>query len=67
MALNTWAVSIMRYGNGIQEMDRKTRQFMTMSEELHPRSRVAWLYVSRINGGRRLIGCEKSVRVKRMA
>ena len=40
MALNTWAVSILRYGAGIlkwnknelQEMDRKTRKFMTMKE-----------------------------------
>ena len=67
MALNTWAVSILRYGAGIlkwnknelQEMDRKTRKFMTMNKELHPRSDVARLYVSRKNGGRGLIGCEK--------
>ena len=40
MAMNTWAVSILRYGVGIlkwnknelQEMDRKTRKFMTMKE-----------------------------------
>ena len=44
MALNTWAVSILRYGAGIlkwnknepQEMDRKTRKFITMNKELHP-------------------------------
>ena len=49
MALNTWAVSIMRYGTGIlkwnkkelQEMDEKTRKVMTMNKELHPRSDVA--------------------------
>ena len=70
MALNTWAVSILRYGAGIlkwnknelQEMDRKTRKFMTMNKELHPRSDVAWLYVSRKNGGRVLIGCEDIVK-----
>ena len=69
MPLNTWAVSILRYGAGIlkwnknelQEMDRKTRKFMTMNKELHPRSDVARLYVSRKNGGRGLIGCENSV------
>ena len=41
MALNTWTVSILRYGAGIlkwnenelQEMDRKTRKFMTMNRE----------------------------------
>ena len=51
MALNTWAVSILRYGAGIlrwnknelQEIDRKTRKFMTMNKELHPRSDVARL------------------------
>ena len=70
MALNTWAVSILRYGAGIlkwnknelQEMDRKTRKFMTMNKEFHPRSDVAWLYVSRENGGRGLIGCENKVK-----
>ena len=70
MALNTWAVSILKYGAGIlkwnknelQEMDRKTRKFMTMNKELHPRSDVARLYVSQKNGGRGLIGCENNVK-----
>ena len=70
MALNTWAVSILKYGAGIikwnkneqQEMDRKTRKCMTMNNVLHPRSDVAWLYVSWKNGGRGLIGCEKSLK-----
>ena len=69
MALNTWVVSILRYGAGIlewnknelQEMDRQTGKFMTMNKEFHPRSDVAQLYVSRKNGGRGLIGCENSV------
>ena len=43
-------------------MDRKTRKLMTMNKELHPRSDVARLYVSRKNGGRGLIGCENSVK-----
>ena len=71
MTLNTWAVSILRYGtrilkwnkNELQEMDRKTRKFMTMITELHPRSDVARLYVSRRNGGSELIRCENSVNV----
>ena len=70
MALNTWAVSIIRYGAGIlkwnksklQEKDRKTRKFMTMNKELHPRRDVARLYVSRKNGRRGLIGYENSVK-----
>ena len=60
----------MRYGAGIlkwnknelQEMDRKASKFMTMKKELHPRSDVARLYVSRENGGGELIGWENSVR-----
>ena len=55
MALDTWAVSIMRCDAGIlkwnknelQKMDRKTRKFITMIKELHPRSNVARLHVSR--------------------
>ena len=35
---------------------------MTMNKELHPRSDVARLYVTRKNGGRGLIGCENSVK-----
>ena len=33
-----------------------------MNKELHPRSDVARLYVSRKSGGRRLIGCENNVK-----
>ena len=65
MALNTWAVSILRYGAGmlkwnkneLQEMGRKTRKCMTIKKELDPRSDVAQFYASRKNGGRGLIGC----------
>ena len=70
MALNAWTVFILRYDTGLlkwnknelPEMDRKTRKFMTMNKELHPRSDIARLYVSRKNGGRGLIGCEYSVK-----
>ena len=69
MALNTWAVSILRYGarilkwnkNELQEMERKTRKFMTKNKELHPRSDVARLYVCRKNSVRGLTGCENSM------
>ena len=43
-------------------MDRETRKFMTINKQLHPRSDVARLHVSRKNGGRGLIGCENSVK-----
>ena len=35
---------------------------MTMNKELHPRSDVARIYVSRKKGGRGLISCERCVR-----
>ena len=70
MALNTWAVSILRYGAGIlkwnknelQEMDKKNRKFITMNKELHQRSDVVQLYVSWKNGGRGLTECENTVK-----
>ena len=48
IAINTWAVSLMRYGAGIvkwtkskpDEIDRKTRKVMTLNKELHPTSDV---------------------------
>ena len=67
MAPNTLAVFIMRYGAGmlhkwnkneLQKMGRKIRKFMTMNKELHPRTDVAWLYVSRRNGGTDLLDME---------
>ena len=75
MALNTWAVSISRYGAGIlkwiknelQEMDRKTRKFMTINKELHPRSDVARLHVSRKNGEEDLLDVKTVLRVTKMA
>ena len=49
MAVNTWAVAILRYSAGIvewrshdelKELDRKTRKMMTMHGALHPKSDV---------------------------
>ena len=51
MPMNTWAVSLMRYGGikwnvaELDEMDRKTRKIMTMNKEFHPKSDVDRLYV----------------------
>ena len=72
IAINTWAVSLMRYGAGIvkwtkselDEIDRKTRNVMTLNKELHPRSYVNRLYVSRMERGRRLIGCKMCVKAE---
>ena len=43
-------------------MDRKTRKFMTINNEFHPKSDTARLYVSRKKGGRGLISCQECVR-----
>ena len=69
MAMNTWAVCLMRYGAGIikwnvaelDEMDRKTRKIMTLNKEFHPKSDVDRLYVTQSKGGRALIGCKTCV------
>ena len=58
------ALNILRYGTGIlkwnknepQEADRKTRKFLTINRELHPRSDAAQLHISRKNGRRGYIG-----------
>ena len=58
MAVNTWVVSVMRYGAGIlksntdelKNLDRRTRKFMTMHGALHPKSEVDWVYLSREMG-----------------
>ena len=72
IAINTWAVSLMRYGACIvkwtkskpDEIDRKTRKVMTMNKELYPKSDVDGLYVSRMEGERGLTGCKMCVKVE---
>ena len=72
MAMNTRAVSLMRYGAGIvkwtkselDEIDRKTRRVMTMNKELHPRNDVDRLHVSRTEEGRGMIGCKMCVKAE---
>ena len=72
IAINTCTVSLMRHGAGIvkwtknklDEIDRKTRKFLTLNEKLLPRSDVDRLYVSRMEGGRRLIGCKMCVKAE---
>ena len=59
-AINTWAVSVLRYGVGIigwtkeelKALDRTTRKVLTMNGAFHPKSDVDGLYVLRVNGGR---------------
>ena len=71
-AINTWAVSLMRYSEGIAEWtkadldvtDRKTRKFMTISM-LYPRSNVSRLYLPRSEGERGLLSVSDSVNIER--
>ena len=70
IAINTWAVSLLRYGAGLinwtvnelQQLDRKTRKKLTMYGAFHPKSNVNRLYLARQEGGRGLIGVEDTVR-----
>ena len=69
-AINSWAVSVLRYGANIigwtkeelKALDRTTRKVLTMNGAFHPKSDVDRLYVSRVNGGRELISCDRCVR-----
>ncbi len=70
LAINTWAVSVLRYGAGIlkwtkdelKKMDRKSRKIMTIHGAFHPKSDTDRLYLTREKGGRGLISCEDCVR-----
>ncbi|CAB4035993.1 Hypothetical predicted protein [Paramuricea clavata] len=72
MAMNTWAVALLRYGAGVLKwtkdeiaaMDRKTRKLMTLYGALHPRSDIHRLYLPREKGGRGLISCEGCIRTE---
>ena len=74
-AMNTSAVSLMRYGAGIikwtvaelDEMDRNTRKIMTINKKFHPKSVVDRLYVTRSKGDRGLIGCKSCVFTEEIA
>ena len=70
IAINTWAISLLRYGAGLinwtiselQKLDRKTRKKLTMYGAFHPKSNVNRLYLTQQEGGRSLIGVEDTVR-----
>ena len=73
IAIKTWTVSLMRCGastvkwtkSELDEIDRKTRKVMPFNKELHPRRDVDRLYVSRMEGGRGLIGCKMCVKAEK--
>ena len=68
-AINTWAVSLVRYSVGIvnwrkdelDTMDRKTRKLMNLYGALHPQADVDRLYVTRREGGRGMISIRECV------
>ena len=70
MAINTWAVTIFKYGAGIiqwsaseiKDLNRKSRKMMTMYGSLHPKSDVYRLYVKRKQGSIGLITIERCTR-----
>ena len=72
MVIITWAVSLMRYGtetvkwtkSELDELDWKSPKVMTMNKELHPRSDVDRLYVSRNEGGRGLKRCKMHLKTE---
>ena len=68
-AINTWPVSLLRYGAGIidwkldelKTLDRTTRKIMTMYGAFHSKSDVDRLYVKRKDGGRGLMSVKDCV------
>ena len=64
-AINTWAVSQMRYSADLDVTDRNTRKLMTMYGMLHPRPNVSRLYIPRSEGGRRLLSVSDTVNIER--
>ena len=72
MAMNTWAVALLRYGAGVLKwrkeeiaaMDCKTRKLMAVYGALHPKSDIHILYLQKEKGGRVLISCEGCISAK---
>jgi hypothetical protein len=70
MAINTWAVSLVRYGGGVidwnqqelENLDRRTRKMMHAYGAMHPRADTDRLYVQREEGGRGLMNILDTVR-----
>ena len=73
LAINTWAVSVIRYSVGIlkwnvedkDQLDSKTRKLMTMHKALHPKADVKQLYMKRKAGGRGLISAKECIENER--
>ena len=69
-AINSWAVSVVRYSAGIlkwtkdelKAMDRKTKKIMAMNRMYHSQSDTGRLYIPRIEGGRGLLSIARLCR-----
>ena len=46
----------------LKELDRKTQKLLSMHKGLHTKCDIDRLYVSRKEGGRRLVSCESTIR-----
>ena len=74
-AINSWAVLVIRYTAGIvdwtlaelEDLDRKTRKFMTANHALHPQSDVDRLFLPRQTGGRGLLQVKQTVEEEKRA
>jgi hypothetical protein len=72
-AINSRAISIIRYGAGLiewtkeelKEMDRKTRKILTIYKCFHPRDDVNRLYWKRVEAGGRLQSEEDVVEIEK--
>ena len=68
-AINTWAVSVVRYSAAflgwprlqLDEIDRRKRSFLTIHNGFHLKSNVYRLYLSRSEGSRGFIGVQDTV------
>ena len=73
-AINTWAVSVLRYSapfiewtrEELKTMDRMTRKMLTMHKALHHRDSVCRLYLPRKEGGRGLIAVEDCIDIAKL-
>ena len=70
LAVNTCAVSVLRYGarilkwnkDEVAKLNRRTRKMMTMYGALHPKIDVNRISLSTARGTRGLISCESCIR-----
>ena len=73
-AINSYAVSVVRYSAGIldwqekelKDIDIKTRKILTMNGVFHKKGNVNRLYLKRNDGGRGLISVEDCVKIEQL-